>query len=57
MPDRSLPVEIRNLEVVRHEEAYARVHRGTLTGKRHQGGVTFDIIPGSAATDGVNHAN
>jgi hypothetical protein len=44
VPDQSFPVEIRNLKVLRHNEAYARVHRGALTGKRHQGGVTFDIL-------------
>ena len=38
-------VEIRDLQVFRHTEMTAKLKKGILTGTRHQGGVTFDILP------------
>lgn len=38
-------VEVADLKVVRHREQTLKLKKGVLEGRRHGGGVTFDILP------------
>ena len=38
-------IEIENILVIQHQDEVVNLAQKVMTGKRHQGGVTFDCLP------------